>query len=495
MARPAGARALDAAGTMPHAPGLAATTPGLDVTEVISLASSLRRGDGASSLPLPYPPLRLHVGGAWRVDPGSLTVYSTDAHLTGLHYAVTGKDVNPSPQQLSHAAPPPAAMAAYLKVPAAFDGLRSLADRITAGQTSAYGKAVALQAWFHRPGNFTYSLTTHLGTGAAALAKFLKKTKSGSCQQFAFGMAVLARLVGIPSRVVIGFTQGTFVRHNTWRVMTTDAHAWPELYFSGAGWLAFEPTPPDFGGPAGQGTATIPAYTDPQQSSGSAPAPQTGQASGSPSPGPTSVAPGAGSPHKPTGPQGGSGGTAASQPEDPGPFWALAAALLAVLLLTPGLTRVIVRRWRWRTAHDDVTRAHVAWRELCDDLADHRIAWQASESPRALARRLAGLLGLTGAERDALERVARAEERASYAASPADSAPLQSDITLVKRAVTRTASRSARWSARIAPPSVLAPAFASLRHALDVFGWIELATTRARAHSPFRRRAPHPHIT
>jgi hypothetical protein len=278
--------------------------------------------------------------------------------------------------------------------------------------------------------------------------------------------------------------------------MTTDAHAWPELYFSGAGWLTFEPTPPSSNGAAaGQGTATPPPYSQPQQSSGSTHVPHTGQAPSSPAPAASHVPSGAGSPHKPAGPQGGSGVATAVQPEDPAPFVALAAALLAVLLLTPGLIRVIVRRWRWRTAHDDVARAHVAWRELRDDLADHRIAWQASESPRALARRLAESLGLTGAEREALERVARAEERASYAASPADSAPLKSDITLVRRAVTRTASLTARWSAWIAPPSVLAPAFASMRHALDLFGWVELATTRARAHSPFRRRAPHPHIT
>jgi transglutaminase-like putative cysteine protease len=494
MARPTGARTLGVGGTMPRAPGLAATTRGLDMNEVISLVASLSGGK-ASYLPVPYPPLRLDAGGTWRVDPGSLTVHSTDVRMAGLQYDVTGEDVNPSPQQLSHAGRPPAALAAYTKVPTAFNQLKSLAERVTAGRASAYGKAVALQAWFDRPGNFTYSLTTHLGNGATALVTFLRKTRTGSCQQFAFGMAVLARLLGIPSRVVIGFTQGTFAGHDTWRVMTTDMHAWPELYFNGAGWLAFEPTPPNFNGPAGQGTAIAPPYTLPQHSAGSAPAPGPGGTPGGPSPAPTSVPAGAGSPHKPTGPQGGSGATAASQPDDPAPFAALALALLAVLLLTPGLARVAVRRWRWRTAHDDVTRAHVAWRELCDDLADHRIARQASESPRALARRLAGLLGLTGAERAALERVARAEERASYAASPADSAPLQSDVTLVRRAVTRATRRAARWSARIAPPSVLAPAFASLRHALDLFGWIELATTRARAHTPFRRRAPHPHIT
>jgi hypothetical protein len=100
------------------------------------------------------------------------------------------------------------------------------------------------------------------------------------------------------------------------------------------------------------------------------------------------------------------------------------------------------------------------------------------------------LLGLTDAEREALERVARAEERASYAATPADATCLRADVALLRRAVTRASAMPARWSARIAPTSVLAPARAGLRHALDVFGWIDLAITKARAHIPFRRQAP-----
>jgi hypothetical protein len=137
-----------------------------------------------------------------------------------------------------------------------------------------------------------------------------------------------------------------------------------------------------------------------------------------------------------------------------------------------------------------VARAHVAWRELCDDLADHRIICQASESPRALARRITGSFGLAGAERAALERVASAEERASYAASPAGSAGLRADVALVRRAVTRACPLPARWSARVAPSSALAPARAGLRHALDVFGWLDLAATRARVRGRFRRRTP-----
>jgi transglutaminase-like putative cysteine protease len=489
MAPASGTRALGTAGLLPAAPGLTAATPGLRVHEVIRLASGLANGGNVSYLPLLYPARQVNVGGRWQVDPGSLMVHSTDARLAGLRYTVTGEDLTPTPQQLRHAGPPPAAIAAYTHVPAAFEQLRALADRITKGQTTAYDKAVALQDWFHRPGNFTYSVRASSGTGASALARFLNTTKTGSCQQFAFGMAVLARLLGIPSRVVVGFTQGTFVGHDTWRVETSDAHAWPELYFSGAGWLGFEPTPPSQGGQPGQGTATVPAYSDPQHFSGGAAHPQTG-------PNPGRSVPTAAPSHSPTGLPGkltnqgaGPSGTGSSRGSDPVPIGAMAIALLVVLLLTPGVTRVAVRRWRWRRARDDVARAHVAWRELCDDLADHRIIWQASESPRALARRITGSLGLAGAEREALARVAHAEERASYAASPAGSAGLRADVAVVRRAMTRACPLPARWSARVAPSSALAPARAGLRHALDLFGWLDLAITRARAHGPFRRRA------
>jgi hypothetical protein len=132
----------------------------------------------------------------------------------------------------------------------------------------------------------------------------------------------------------------------------------------------------------------------------------------------------------------------------------------------------------------------VAWRELGNDLTDHRIPYRVSETPRALTRRVSASLGLAGAERDALERIALAEERASYAISPADSARLQADESLVRHAIARSGTASARWLAIIAPPSALIPVRAGALHLLDVFGWMELATTRAR-----RRLSPQPDMS
>jgi hypothetical protein len=158
-----------------------------------------------------------------------------------------------------------------------------------------------------------------------------------------------------------------------------------------------------------------------------------------------------------------------------------------VLLIAPSVTRLGTRRWRWWKARDDAARAHAAWHELRDDLTDHRIATRSSESPRALARRLTQKLNLTGSEQEALERIARAEERASYAISPADSARLRSDVAVVRRGISRAAGPRARWTARLLPTSALVPARAAGQHLLDVFSWMELLTTRALNRTFLRR--------
>jgi transglutaminase-like putative cysteine protease len=479
--------------TMPIVPGLAATTPVIPLRETIRLSSNLANSANVSYLPLPYAPRQVKISGDWRVDSTSLTVLATNAKLAGLQYTVYGKDPNPLPPQLIAAAAPSPSLAADEFVPQPYKSLRHLAHHITAGQHSEYAKAVALQNWFTQAGNFVYSINgVSSSNSPQALKQFLTKTKKGYCQQFAFGMAVLARLLHIPARVVIGYTQGTLVTTDTWQVKTSDAHAWPELYFAGAGWLRFEPTPANIAGLAGQATAFSPPYSNPQEDATVNTNPQTGL--------PAQSNPGSQTPSGHTnkkqfigklkGATGGAGSAGVHRKSSSSPLAAVAIVLLAVMLIAPGLTRLITRRWRWWKAHDDAARAHVAWCELRDDLTDHRISSRPSESPRALARRVGQVLGLTGAEREALERITLAEERASYAASPAGSTQLKSDTALVRRAMARASGLRARWSARIVPTSSLVPARAGLQHLLDVFGWIELATTRARNRALLHHHEP-----
>ncbi len=486
MAPPADTAGLGK-GILPPVPGLVDGTGGNVVHESIKLGARLTSaGAQLTYLPLPYAARWVRVSGSWRVDPATLTVLAPHASLGGLGYTVTTDDVNPSTQQLRAAGAPPATMDGYLLVPQAFSKLGKLARKITAGRTTAYGKALALQEWFTRPGNFTYSLHVPATRSADALAQFLTRSKRGYCQQFAFAMAVLARLLHIPSRVVVGYTQGTYV-NGAWVVRTSDAHAWPELYFPGAGWLRFEPTPTGYVGHAGQATANAPAYTGP--SGGGIGGPPVLPAARPASGALPSTSPGLTRPLSKLRSLGESGRAAASRPGNSPPVAPLVLGLLGLMVITPRTTRSVTRRWRWWKASDDRLRAHAAWRELLADLADHRIAWRPSESPRALARRLAQTLGLSGGERAALERIALAEERASYADSPADSSPLRGDVTVVRRALARRAGLPARMSAAVLPLSALAPARTGLQRALEVLGWIDVALARVRTRARVRSRA------
>jgi len=284
-------------------------------------------------------------------------------------------------------------------------------------------------------------------------------------------MAVLARLIDIPSRIAVGYTAGTRAGHGAWKVTTADAHAWPELYFPGVGWTRFEPTP---GGPAAQGTATRPVYatttpgiTTPSQQAPGAPTvlpPAAGSANG--------LAPKI---HKPEAGGGSGAGQHGAARSGGFPVGLLMLLILAALIVAPSLARVVVRRRRWLTATGDAGRAHAAWRELASDLVDHGLGGAASESPRALAARISDSGAVSEAGQQAVRRIAGAEERARYARTPATADSLKYDSKAARRAMARHASPAERWRARLLPASILAPVLAALRQAPDVFGWLDAA--------------------
>jgi transglutaminase-like putative cysteine protease len=473
----AGSRPVGAS-PLPGAPGLNRDTPGPPVHETISLATGLTAASpGISYLPLPYPARSVAISGDWRVVRQSLMVYTLGGGLSGLQYRLTAKDVNPLPGQLRQAPAPPASVAGYTSVPSAYSSLRSLARQVTAGQHTPYGQAVALQQWFTRTGHFRYSLNVAQPRSAQALINFLTTSKRGYCQQFAFAMAVLARLLGIPSRVVIGYTQGSFTGGNNWRVTTHDAHAWPELYFQGAGWLRFEPTPDGSNGP-GQGTASPPAYSFGSQPTQVAPSGQTADVPGSTVPGATPTRGSApGDVRVKSLPQGLAPGGSRDQ-RGGGPAGWLAAVAAGLLLITPRTLRTLTRRRRWNAAADDAGRAAAAWRELTDDLADHGITGRPSESPRAAGRRLTGILGLGTGEREALGRIVSAAERARYAREPAEASTLRGDVALLRRAMARNSGPAGRCRAWIIPASAVAPLRTAAQQTLDVFGWLDRFTSR-----------------
>jgi transglutaminase-like putative cysteine protease len=469
-------------GPLRPVPGVKAGTPETTPTTSITLSRGRVGYDSKLGvLPLPYAPATLGVQGSWQEDDTTLMVFSTAAQLSGLTYTVKSDEVVPDQrvEDLGQSYPPSIG-ASYLKFPAGPDGklLLNLADRITKNAHTPYQKALALQNYF-LTGAFTYNLSVNLPNGITGLMDFLFKTRNGYCQQFAFAMAALARLVHIPSRIAVGYTAGTPAGKGVWKVTSDDAHAWPELYFSGMGWIRFEPTP---GGPGGQGTAYVPAYAQPS-GPGVAPAPPA--AVKGPGSKPRSEVNGNLAHIHHLGIAGAGGTTPQAKQRHSVAPWILLAALIAgaFALVTPLTARSLIRRHRLRTA-GDAELAHAAWRELRDNLADYGLACRASESPRAVAGRVAATLRLDSPAREALGRIVGAEERACYAPAPIWSPSLRADTAEIRQALSREAGWATRWRARLLPPSMLAPVRPTLQHALDVFGWMDAAGLRLRSSEP-----------
>jgi hypothetical protein len=138
---------------------------------------------------------------------------------------------------------PPRIAAAYLDLPALDPRISELARRMAGSATDPLDVARRIQAQLQR--DHTYSLDVNDRGVADPLARFLLDGAPGHCEYFATSMAVLARLQGIPARVVAGFLQGEYSElHGTYLVRQSDAHSWVELYFPGHGWVGFDPTPP-----------------------------------------------------------------------------------------------------------------------------------------------------------------------------------------------------------------------------------------------------------
>ncbi|KIH98660.1 hypothetical protein LP52_11950 [Streptomonospora alba] len=413
-------------------------------------------------LPMPYPPRELSASGEWYADPDTLMVFTTGAPARGDDYEVTSLVNEPDLDALAADMEPGGELdERYLEVPGSVDERTAeLAASITSEADTAHDKAVALQEWFTRRGGFSYDLTPpSVPAGEDPLSYFLFDNRVGYCEQFAGAMALLARQAGIPARVAIGYTSGAGAGEGTWEVTESDAHAWPELYFQGAGWLRFEPTPAS---PGGQGTATVPDYAEGMPS-----APQGGQAQGPQNPqGDSGTGPSA----EPEAPQDqtesedpaateeeGRDGLAGGPDDGRGLGWWAALVLPAVLVaaVLPAFARFLVRRARWVRAGSATQRARAAWRELRDDSRDLGLAWGAAESPRAVAQRLSDDLGLEEQARAAVWRLAMGEESARYAPEFAQEGTPSDDSRRVRAALRAACGRAAALRAVVLPRSLL----------------------------------------
>ncbi|MGH3135079.1 MAG: transglutaminase domain-containing protein [Gaiellaceae bacterium] len=116
------------------------------------------------------------------------------------------------------------------------------AQRIAGDAQSPYAAVLALESWFRQRGGFRYDESPPR-VRTAPLVAFVTRTKAGYCQHFAGAMAAMLRMLGVPARVAVGFTSGARDDEGKWVVTDREAHAWVEVWFSGVGWIPFDPTP------------------------------------------------------------------------------------------------------------------------------------------------------------------------------------------------------------------------------------------------------------
>ncbi|HEX5096108.1 MAG TPA: DUF3488 and transglutaminase-like domain-containing protein, partial [Acidimicrobiia bacterium] len=208
-------------------------------------------------LPAAYRPIDIDLEGA-NVLPQSSSLF-LNGNLANTRYAVKSEIPGPSLEKLQGVTfADLQGQRELTELPDSFsERARGKADEKTAGKSTPYDIAAALEAYFQDPNEFTYDTSVDLRSSTNAIDAFLFEQRRGFCEQFAAAFAELARAKGIPSRIAVGYQQGTFdKKSNEWVVREKDAHAWPEVWLGEEiGWYAFEPTPSRFNGTTGRGDA------------------------------------------------------------------------------------------------------------------------------------------------------------------------------------------------------------------------------------------------
>lgn len=130
----------------------------------------------------------------------------------------------------------------YLQLPESVPSrVRDLALDLTVSKMTDYEKAHLLEAYLR---NIPYTLDVPAPPVNKDVADyFLFDQRKGYCDYYATSMVVMARAVGLPARLVMGFASGTYDEsQNQFVVTEADAHSWVEIYFQDFGWIGFEPT-------------------------------------------------------------------------------------------------------------------------------------------------------------------------------------------------------------------------------------------------------------
>ncbi|MFJ4166363.1 transglutaminaseTgpA domain-containing protein [Microbacterium sp. NPDC089698] len=406
-------------------------------------------GISGSWLPVPYQATAVRgENGSWNAAADNRTVIAANADAADQNYSIDTAVLQPTLDQIrastSSGADVPADLRALpAKMPAI---IADSAHEVVGGATTDYDKLIALQTWFRA--GFRYSLQTPVddgfdGTNVDAVARFLT-VREGYCVHFAGAFALMARSLGMPTRIVVGYLPGTATDRRSddgkvvYEVSTDQLHSWPEVYFAGIGWVPFEPT-------ATRGIPT--AFTEDSTSAGGSTAPSAGA-----TPAPTSTG-AAKDPKNLDVPN--AGATGASKPTalQAMPIVWTVLGVLAVLLIPALIRRLQTARRRAAARRGD---AVAAWTELRATLQDLGLPASSAESPRARGERLVRERGVDAVAMDAL---VRAIEHASYARQVSDAPPggadLRPPLDAIRADLRAHVSRRDRIAAVLTPRSLL----------------------------------------
>jgi transglutaminase-like putative cysteine protease len=440
-------------GTMP---GLVGVSPQL-TRQTYDYQLNATRDFRSTWLPTTSLVERVVAPGDWRYDTATMDFLAShdDLDTSQLSWGLTAVKLDYDANRLAAAGVAGALVPRdYTDLPTGIDPIvRQLATTVTQDAPTRFEKAVALQQWFRADGNFRYTTDVNIGNGSDDLVRFLtagQDGRAGYCEQFAAAMAVMARELGIPARVAVGFLEPQRINDDTWVYSAHDLHAWPELFFPGSGWVRFEPTPPTR-------ASGVPRYTTTPVTLPDDPASPTAT-------GPTEDPLGSRQPNEAQDQQ----QTAAQEQSatDSGfPWpWVAGGAALAVVLLAGALGPRTVRRRR-REQRGQLGPEE-AWAELRDTAVDLRLPWPKYRSPWQTRE---ALVQLFGAARDeytterprrgpdtnpdavfALDRIVHALEQLRYA-RPNDAeqgtwrAELQTCVEALYGGAPQRARRAADW--------------------------------------------------
>ena len=370
-------------------------------------------------LPAAFQPLAIEATFPIRYqeETSTLIVDPDATNADGTSYSVRSAVMDLTPEQLRSADPNvPPELSPMLDLPSDFsDSVRATAAEVVAGAATPYDQALALQDFFRNSGGFVYDLDIDSGHSDDAIESFLE-IRRGYCEQFAGTFAAMARSIGLPARVAVGFTWGDTdpAQPGVFQVRGRNAHAWPEVYLGAYGWVGFEPTP-------GRGSPSGESYTGESASQESGPTGTDSSPSTTLDSSPSTTAPADEVPQGDeeasdlldSGPAGspGTGGAAPWIRTAGSGLLVLMAGALGYLLVVPGLRARRQHRRRRAARGSPPEEVTVAWAETAEHLRLLDLAPRPDETHAELADRVSTVLPAQSA---AVHELADAADAATY---------------------------------------------------------------------------------